>query len=157
MSRRSHNLPRGSFRCIMTDCRSRPFTTKANLNRHVKSKHGRRAMMPCGKFLGNYSCNLQRHKASCLMCCVLIAGGESHFTLPPVPPGTGPVPVPPGDPRYIDPHDLSDGITVGMPLGRQFRVDERLIDGISTVPQEPWAASPGEGTPESSDSSRSGS
>ncbi|KAK1992391.1 hypothetical protein LX36DRAFT_704140 [Colletotrichum falcatum] len=57
------------YPCQVPTCTSKPFPTKGNLNRHIKSKHSPPVPMPCGKLLKNQPCNIQRHQKSCRACC----------------------------------------------------------------------------------------
>ncbi|KAK1457584.1 hypothetical protein CCUS01_09698 [Colletotrichum cuscutae] len=51
--------------CEEPGCNLKAFSTRSNLIRHNKSKHGQRVRMPCGKNLPNHACNCRRHKKSC--------------------------------------------------------------------------------------------
>ncbi|KAK1509640.1 hypothetical protein CTAM01_01763 [Colletotrichum tamarilloi] len=54
--------------CEEPGCNLKTFSTRSNLIRHNKSKHGQKVRMPCGKNLPNHACNCRRHKKSCQKC-----------------------------------------------------------------------------------------
>ncbi|KXH35810.1 hypothetical protein CSIM01_00524 [Colletotrichum simmondsii] len=56
------------FSCKEPGCQLKTFSTRSNLNRHNKSKHGQQVQMPCGKSLQNHASNSRRHKMSCRKC-----------------------------------------------------------------------------------------
>ncbi|KAK1962775.1 hypothetical protein LY78DRAFT_226587 [Colletotrichum sublineola] len=70
--------PMKGFPCRVPNCTSKPFPTKANLNRHTKSKHGPPVRMPCGKLLTYHPCNTQRHQKSCPACCRKLKAEGAH-------------------------------------------------------------------------------
>ncbi|KXH35586.1 hypothetical protein CNYM01_13815 [Colletotrichum nymphaeae SA-01] len=65
-SAETKSLP--DFSCKEPGCELKTFSTRSNLNRHNKSKHGQQVQMPCGKSLQNHVSNCRRHKDSCQRC-----------------------------------------------------------------------------------------
>lgn len=62
------NLPITVFKCTYQGCRSTPFLTKSNLNRHEKSVHGLKVPMLCGEERPDHSSNRKRHEKTCKKC-----------------------------------------------------------------------------------------
>ncbi|KAH9243799.1 hypothetical protein K456DRAFT_1756602 [Colletotrichum gloeosporioides 23] len=56
-----------SLRCTKVECSS-TFSTKSNLNRHLRSKHGPKAHAACGKEFPNQPWNIKRHMKACGEC-----------------------------------------------------------------------------------------
>ncbi|KAK1964856.1 hypothetical protein LY78DRAFT_124782 [Colletotrichum sublineola] len=55
------------FPCLMLGC-TKTFSTKANLKRHHKAKHGSRYRALCGRLLHNHASNNRRHLDTCPTC-----------------------------------------------------------------------------------------
>ncbi|KAL3301486.1 hypothetical protein RB213_002591 [Colletotrichum asianum] len=56
-----------SLRCVKPECNA-TFSTKSNLNRHIKSKHGPKVQAACGKEFPNQPWNIKRHMSACSDC-----------------------------------------------------------------------------------------
>ncbi|KAF9877277.1 hypothetical protein CkaCkLH20_04977 [Colletotrichum karsti] len=63
----AHNTSRSGLICPEPCCGS-TYSTKSNLNRHIKSKHGPRVWMACQKELPNQTWNVKRHMRTCDEC-----------------------------------------------------------------------------------------
>ncbi|KAK1980136.1 hypothetical protein LZ30DRAFT_145089 [Colletotrichum cereale] len=148
--------PVEGFPCQVPSCMSNPFPTKANLNRHVKSKHGPRVRMPCGKLLKYHPCNTQRHQKSCRACCRKLKVEGSHHEPSHLsacrsprprheePPGA---PVPHDDSVYIDPGVLHHGNN-REPAASEgqsqapFVIDNQLSDDFLPLQEQSWWVPP---------------
>ncbi|KAE9576675.1 hypothetical protein CGMCC3_g7125 [Colletotrichum fructicola] len=56
-----------SLRCTNIQCNS-TFSTRSNMNRHIKSKHGPKVRAACGKEFLNQPWNIKRHMSTCNEC-----------------------------------------------------------------------------------------
>ncbi|GKT53693.1 hypothetical protein ColTof4_05860 [Colletotrichum tofieldiae] len=62
------DLNRSGFLCEEPGCESKPFSTKANRDRHTIQKHSPPTTMFCGKIRATHESNNKRHTKNCLQC-----------------------------------------------------------------------------------------
>ncbi|KAF6820286.1 hypothetical protein CPLU01_12826 [Colletotrichum plurivorum] len=80
------DVPTPIFNCTQQGCRSKPFRTRSNLTRHIKSMHGPKATMLCGEERANSSFNNKRHENKCSRCLEIksqqsragVSNGDQH-------------------------------------------------------------------------------
>ncbi|KAF6845442.1 hypothetical protein CMUS01_00017 [Colletotrichum musicola] len=90
----SADIPTPVLRCTHQGCRSKPFRTKSNLTRHIKSMHGPKATMLCGEERANSSFNNKRHESKCSRCIEIksqrsragVSNGVQHASSDDTPP-----------------------------------------------------------------------
>ncbi|KXH61315.1 hypothetical protein CSAL01_09046 [Colletotrichum salicis] len=56
-----NNAP-SKLRCEEAGCKNRTYTTRSNLARHIKAKHGEPVQMPCGMIRQDHRSNSLRHQ-----------------------------------------------------------------------------------------------
>ncbi|KAF6803491.1 hypothetical protein CSOJ01_10850 [Colletotrichum sojae] len=94
----SIDIPTPVFKCAQPGCCSKPFRTKSNLTRHVKSKHGPKVTMLCGEKRANHTFNNRRHEVNCSRCleirsqksCTGVSNGDQHASSDDTPPANSP-------------------------------------------------------------------
>ncbi|KAK1674502.1 hypothetical protein BDP55DRAFT_666674 [Colletotrichum godetiae] len=65
------------LRCEKPGCELTNFTTRSNLKRHTRSKHGTSIPMSCGRTLQNHTSNIKRHQKSCEKSCAALESSPS--------------------------------------------------------------------------------
>ncbi|KAK1842505.1 hypothetical protein CCHR01_14844 [Colletotrichum chrysophilum] len=67
------------FKCPQPSCQSTTYSTRSNLARHMRSKHGPKARMACGEERANHTSNKKRHERNCKKCNI-IATQQGNMT-----------------------------------------------------------------------------
>lgn len=68
----ARNRAPSNFRCEEVGCESRTYSTPSNLARHIQSKHGEPAHMPCGIIRQDHPSNSRRHQLGCSECRAIL-------------------------------------------------------------------------------------